>query len=130
MSDEPLEEWLERAEEDYRQAQVALRQRKYPAYNTACFHSQQCAEKYVKAFLVRHRIIFRKVHDLDELYNLCAGVDESFKVIFDALMILNPYAVDIRYPGVSATKDDARDAVAAMKQVRTFVRARLGLTSK
>jgi len=60
MSDEPLEEWLERAEEDYRQAQVALRQRKYPAYNTVCFHSQQCAEKYVKAFLVRHQIGFRE----------------------------------------------------------------------
>jgi hypothetical protein len=57
-------------------------------------------------------------------------VDEAFKLIFDALMILNPYSVDIRYPGTSATQEDARDAVAAMKQVRAFVRARLGLKTK
>ena len=59
MNDEPLEEWLERAEEDYYQARVALRKRKHLAYNSACFHAQQCAEKYVKAFLVRRGIKFR-----------------------------------------------------------------------
>ncbi|MEW5720845.1 MAG: HEPN domain-containing protein [Chloroflexota bacterium] len=130
MNDEPLEDWIGKAEQDFQYAQLGMRRRKSPLYDGVCFHSQQCAEKYLKAFLVRHQIKFRKVHDLDELYNLSARVDESFKLIFGALMILNPYSVDIRYPGASATKDDARDAVAAMKQVRAFVRARLGLKSK
>ena len=130
MSDEPLEEWLERAEEDYRQAQVALRQRKYPAYNTVCFHSQQCAEKYVKAFLVRHQIGFRKIHDLIRLNYLCVETDPTFDLIADALALLFPYAVDARYPGFKATEQDARAAIAAMKQVRQFVRARLGLKTK
>ena len=130
MSAAPLEEWLERAEEDYRQAQVALRQRKYPAYNTVCFHAQQCAEKYLKAFLVRHAIAFPKTHDLIELRRLCIQVDSAFDLLTAPLKALFPYAVDIRYPGVSATQEDARDAVAAMKQVRAFVRARLGLKTK
>ncbi|MBI4789058.1 MAG: hypothetical protein HY782_18660 [Chloroflexi bacterium] len=43
-----------------------------------------------------------------------------------ALEILNVYAVDIRYPGEFATKDEARDAVKAMKQVRVFARDKLG----
>lgn len=130
MPDESLEGWIGKAEQDFQYAQLGIRQRKNPLYDGMCFHAQQCAEKYLKTFLVRHHIKFRKVHDLDELYRLCAQVDESFKLIFDALMILNPYSVDIRYPGASATKEDAREAVAAMKQVRTFVRARLGLKSK
>jgi len=34
---------------------------------------------------------------------------------------------DIRYPGISANPQDARQAFDALKQVRSFVRARLGL---
>jgi HEPN domain-containing protein len=130
MNDGSLDEWLARAEEDYYQAQSALRQRKHPAYHSACFHSQQCAEKYLKAFLVRHGIHFRKVHDLTELQDSCIQVDQTFGMITQFLHVLFPYAVDIRYPGITATQDDARDAVAAMKQVRQFVRARLGLKTR
>ena len=39
-------------------------------------------------------------------------------------------AVDIRYPGESATKSEARDAVKAMKQVREFIQSRLGRAEK
>ena len=40
---------------------------------------------------------------------------------------LNKYAVSVRYPGESATKEDARNALSAMKTVRAFVRQKLGL---
>jgi hypothetical protein len=35
----------------------------------------------------------------------------------------------VRYPGLEATANDARDAVKAMKKIRKFARARLGLRS-
>lgn len=35
------------------------------------------------------------------------------------------YAIDIRYPGEFSSKDEAHDAVNAMKQVREFVRGKL-----
>ena len=130
MSDEPLNEWLERAEEDYYQAQVALRQRKHPAYHSTCFHAQQCAEKYIKAFLVRHGLEFRKVHDLTELQRLCVEVDPAFSLITDFIEVVYPYAVRVRYPGFKVTETNARDAVVAMKQIRKFVRARLGLKTR
>jgi len=130
MLDETFQDWINKAEQDFQYAQLGMRQRKHPLYDGVCFHAQQCAEKYLKTFLTRHRIEFRRVHDLDELLRLCTQVDGTFKLIFDALMILNPYSVDIRYPGAHATKEDARAAVAAMKQVRAFVRARLGLPSR
>ncbi|MBI4790298.1 MAG: HEPN domain-containing protein [Chloroflexi bacterium] len=130
MNDEPLDEWLERAEEDYHQAQVALRQRKHPAYHSACFHAQQCAEKYIKAFLVRNGIQFRKVHDLTELQRLCIEADSTFNMVTDLIEVVYPYAVAVRYPGFKVTETNARDAVAAMKQIRKFVRARLGLKTR
>jgi hypothetical protein len=43
------------------------------------------------------------------------------------LLLLNDYAVDFRYPGATATRDDARAAGKAMRTVRAFVRQKLGL---
>lgn len=43
--------WAESAEEDFVLARTAL-QRKQPLVSGACFHSQQCAEKYMKALLL------------------------------------------------------------------------------
>jgi HEPN domain-containing protein len=37
-------------------------------------------------------------------------------------------AVEFRYPGELATKEDARAALQAMRTVRAFVRQKLGLT--
>ncbi|MBI5303944.1 MAG: HEPN domain-containing protein [Chloroflexi bacterium] len=66
-----------------------------------------------------------RVHNLIELLKLCLRQDESFELIRTDLEALNTYAVDIRYPGEFSTKDEARDAVNAMKQVREFVRGKL-----
>jgi HEPN domain-containing protein len=43
-------EWVQKAEGDFLVAQKMLRARKQPVYDAVCFHSQQCAEKYLKAF--------------------------------------------------------------------------------
>jgi HEPN domain-containing protein len=56
--------------------------------------------------------------------------DEAFELIRGALELLNAYAVDIRYPGESATKEEAHEAVKAMKQVREFMQSRLGRAEK
>ncbi len=100
MNNETLE-WIERAEEDFHLAQIALRQRKFKAYNSTCFHAQQCAEKYLKAFLVRHNIAFRKTHDLRRQ---CVEVDSVFDLLTDALLLLNQFAINSRYPGLALTK--------------------------
>lgn len=45
----------------------------------------------------------------------------------DKFESLNKYAVSVRYPGESATKDDARNALSAMNAARDFIRQKLGL---
>ena len=61
MNESWFEEWVKKAEDDYRTA-IALDAADVPA--VVCFHSQQCIEKYLKAALVKHKLPTRKTHDL------------------------------------------------------------------
>jgi HEPN domain-containing protein len=47
-------EWVEKADGDFATAGRELRARRYPNYDAGCFHAQQVAEKYLKAFLQEH----------------------------------------------------------------------------
>ena len=60
-------EWIEKAEADYGSAQREYRARKCPNYDAACFHAQQCAEKYMKAWLQEKARAVDKTHDLVRL---------------------------------------------------------------
>lgn len=122
---EILAEWISKAEGDYHTAQRELAVRRRPNYDAVCFHAQQCAEKYLKAFLVLCEIEPPRTHNLSALLKLCSDQDGSFEFIRPLLDSLATYAADIRYPGEFSTKAEARQAVQAMKQVREFVRGRL-----
>jgi HEPN domain-containing protein len=55
---ESVEAWIEKAEGDYHTALAAMRQRKHPLHDAACFHCQQeavAAMKQVRQF-VRKRL--------------------------------------------------------------------------
>jgi len=128
MSDPKLvAEWMQKAEGDFQTATRMMRWRKKPQLDSVCYHCQQCAEKYVKAFLLQHDVAFPWIHNLPKLNELCMKVDGSFGLISDLLETLNPFEAETRYPGYFADKDDARLAIAAMKEVRKFVREKLGL---
>jgi len=122
MSDvnDPLS-WVERAEEDYSAAQSALR-RKKPFTYIACFHAQQCAEKYLKAMLVAKRHKFSKVHDLLVLNDQCAKAGVFLGIDPKDLNTLSDYAVRVRYPGDDPTPDEAREALSIAKVVRRVAR--------
>jgi HEPN domain-containing protein len=119
-------EWIRKAEEDYFAALALARQRKNFTPNAVSFHCQQCAEKYLKAYLVQHGVAFPKTHDLLELHILSLGVKPALELIGDLLDSLNPYAVEFRYPGEEVNSDEARAAIRAMKEVRRFLRNELG----
>ncbi len=127
---EEVNEWIAKAETDYKAAVDLARRRKDPLPGVVCFHCQQCAEKYLKAFLISREVPFPKVHDLIALKGLCVEEEGVFELVHDLLEALEGYDVAIRYPGEAATVEDARTAVAAMKKVRKFVRARLGNPSR
>ncbi len=127
MKDETTIEWVRKTEVDYQGALDLARRRKTPLPDLVCWLSQQCAEKYTKAFLLRHQVAFARTHNLTSLWRLCVDIDPDFEMIADPFQILNPFGPEIRYPGANATSSDARQAINSMKRIREFVRAKLGL---
>lgn len=124
-ADEALE-WVEYAEEDLIIAKSALRRSK-PLTIGSCFHSQQCAEKYLKAILVSQNVEFPKTHDLLILNTLCttAGIFTGFTK--EDLGRLSGYAVHTRYPGNQPSPEEAKDSLEIAMNIRKFARAFLGL---
>ena len=120
-------EWIEKAEGDYHTALRELRARKHPNYDSACFHSQQCVEKYLKGRLQDDGTPFKKTHDLTVLLDLLLPRQPLWDAWRDELGALSDYAVEYRYPGESADKQAAREAVAICKKIRGEVRRSLGL---
>lgn len=117
-------EWIAKAEGDFTTASRELRARRAPNYDAACYHSQQCAEKYLKAFLVANTTTPPRIHNLIELLRLCLVQDGTFEMIRPDLESLNGYGVIFRYPGTTAIKEDAASAIKSALRVREFVAAK------
>ena len=117
--------WLAKAEDDWRLCHRLVAD---PSYAEAtAFHSQQAAEKYLKAFLTWHQVEFPKTHDIRRLLNLAGVQDPSLAEELSDAADLTAYAVEYRYPGEYApvTTDDAAEAVTIADRVREQVRRRL-----
>lgn len=122
-----VDEWVAKAEADYRGAVALNRQRAKPLPDLVCYHCQQSAEKYLKAFLISQDMVPPRIHDLVQLLNVCVLYDSTLARYMSSAEKLNPYGVLIRYPGLSATATEARDALQAVRRLRSIVRRRLGI---
>jgi HEPN domain-containing protein len=120
-------EWIEKAEGDFATASREMRARKSPNYDAACFHAQQCVEKYFKALLQENAIPFGKTHHLISLLELIIGVEPSIEILRPHLQSLNSYSVSVRYPGESADKTMAREALRIATILRAQFRQKLRL---
>ncbi len=118
--------WAKQAEEDFILARAALK-RKQPLASGACFHAQQCAEKYIKALLISKGADFPKTHDLLMLNNLCSAAGIFLEIDQKHLNTLSDYAVRTRYPGDTPTVNDAKEAIELAKLIRNFARKFLGM---
>jgi HEPN domain-containing protein len=120
--------WIKKAEEDFNGATRLSRHSKPSMHNLVCFHAQQCAEKYLKAYLTAINKPFEFRHQLEKLLlPLCSEHDRSFEMLREIVRRLDAYSVDFRYPGADADRVEARMALKAARQVRAFVRERFGL---
>lgn len=120
-------EWVKKAENDFKVARLMLSRRKDRVPDAACFFSQQCIEKDLKARMVEAGLSFPKTHDLFVLVNLCAVVEPTWRRFAKALDAVTGYAVDVRYPGHFATLREARAALKHCRALRAVVRRSLGL---
>ena len=119
----PEHAWFAKADDDLETARRVLGpERPLPAI--ACFHAQQCVEKYLKGYLVAHGTPFRFVHDLGYLIDLCTSLDPAFADLRPAAVTLNAYIATGRYPAEAAQEPNierAREAIRRAQQIVDFV---------
>jgi HEPN domain-containing protein len=85
--------------------------------SASVFHSQQVAEKSVKALLALRNLAFRKTHDLKELGKQCADLEPSLTPFLADAADLTDYATVFRY--LDAPREpDAAEAEAALTTAR------------
>jgi HEPN domain-containing protein len=100
-----------------------------PLQYPACFHSQQAAEKYLKAFLVHNQADFPKTHDIQKILNLVDPVDPQLAHSLEDVIGLTEYAVEERYPSDLPEPDmgEAKAALVLASKVRDAVFRALSL---
>ena len=118
-----VRQWIRLAEHDLREAEHALLEPEDPAYEISCFHAQQAAEKYLKAFLIANNISIQSTHDLVRLIKQSPAA-KQIDVSLEDLAHLTPYAVNSRYPGVDVpeNREDAEFAIRIAQKVCDAVR--------
>lgn len=95
-------------------------------FDTACFHAQQAAEKYLKAFLASRDIEHLRTHDLEQLLGQCILLDKTFSEIEPEAGILTPYAINVRYETEFwPTQEETEIAIKSANKIREFVIAHL-----
>ena len=95
-----FEEWLLKAEHDLLSAQ-ALSAEKHNLYDTAVYHTQQAAEKALKAFLVAHNKEIPKTHNVRLLLTQCCLIQDNLELLAQNVITVAPYDTLYRYPADS-----------------------------
>lgn len=111
--------WLRKARSDEIALDASLNA---GAPDAACFHAQQCAEKYLKALLIHVEITFPFTHNLVKLTRICAAKYPPFFSLVPIVEPLTPYAVELRYdaefwPTTESAKEARLAALAVKEQV-------------
>jgi len=119
------EEWMNYGDEDLRLARHAMTLSSSIPFRLIAFHAQQCAEKYLKAYLVCCGVDFPYTHDIAKLLKWCGEVDWKKKLT--TADELTPYAVTARYPGIrlAVSKQEAMKAIRTASRVQRVVRREL-----
>lgn len=124
-----VSQWVEKAENDLRAATIIAGEESPPT-DTVCFHCQQTAEKYLKAYLITRGSGLVRTHDLVYLVGLCSKFNKKFNTLMDAAVTLNKYYIEGRYPADIPTYyslNEAQTAVDCAHQFKKIVRKALSL---
>jgi len=122
-----IAEWLAKAENDFEFAQIVFAEEK-EYFDQICFHFQQSAEKFLKAYIIANNLGFERTHDLPLLLQKCSRKDASFQDLKADCGYLAAFYIHTRYPmdwPVETTKDKAQRAQDSAARIRELVCSRL-----
>ena len=122
-----IKEWITKADQDFEFARINLEEEKQ-FFAQICFHFNQSVEKYLKAFIIAHRLEFRKTHDLHFLLKQCKSKDPSFSQLEDDCEYLTTFYIETRYPVHWPTifsKEEAEKTYRSANNIRIFIKKKL-----
>lgn len=125
-ADDPARRWLAKAENDLLNIRNNLHAALIP-WDTVCFHAQQAAEKYLKAFLVAQEILPPRSHDLIALLALCTDFTPELAALETHCRRLTYFGTASRYPDdiYEPDEEDGRQAFAASLHIQQLILAHL-----
>lgn len=121
---EIVNEWIKFAKMDLDTADHMYNTYHPMPVEIVCFHSEQCAEKIIKALIINYNVVSEvpKTHDLSELLKMLEGKFEVSDAMKNYANNLTPYAVTFRYPNNDELMaDDAKIALENAKSIYNWV---------
>ena len=118
--------WLSKAQSDLSLSKKGVKGN--DTLDSAIYHTQQCAEKALKAYLASKEFKIKRTHDLVVLLEYCMQFDESFIDLRSEAEVLNPFATAFRYPddyGSVPEREVVLDAIRQASRVFDFVRKKI-----
>lgn len=117
-----VQEWFKYAKFDFDTVNHLYKYMRPQPLEIICYHSQQAAEKLLKALLTAKDISFNKSHDLTYLFDLYGDTSTESSKIYEACARLTPYGVSVRYPGgKNIVENDTKIAIQDMNIVKNWV---------
>ncbi len=130
MSASLPQQWLDKANEDLVVARLVLKE-EHTAH--ACFLSQQCVEKSLKAFLIAKTNDHPRTHKLVDLLGECQKHDLRFADFLSECIVIDQYYIPTRYPdaipgtapGGTPSDAEAEEAIVSAEKILQFIKRRL-----
>lgn len=118
---ETAREWFAKAEGDWNTARRELSAVDRPNFDAVCYHAQQCVEKQLKGLMLLDGVVPPRTHNLSLLFERLRPNHPSLEISKVDLEFLSNAGTAFRYPGESADRFDADDALAACNRIREIL---------
>lgn len=128
---ELITRWIAKADHDLGTALITYKH--IPKYrDTIAFHCQQAVEKYLKAYILKLGLAFKRTHDVVFLLEQINQIEKIEDHWFKKALELQDFSVEIRYPDqmIELTDSDIESAVKSASLFRKFVIDKSGLDIK
>ncbi len=123
-----VKDWMKIANDDLLVANELLNSDNiFP--RSICFHCQQSAEKYFKAYLVYFDFDIIKTHDLATLIKKLSNQDSEVSSFIEVASILTPYAISARYLDdfEPISEEDAKEAYKLAEEIKNYIQLKIML---
>ncbi len=121
-----VKNWLKKASSDLKASKKLSDD--FETFDCSVFHTHQCAEKALKAFIVLAQKPIPKIHDLGVLLERCIEINKAFVLLHRESKSLDSYGYASRYPNDAFYVDEkiVEEAIQMAERILIAVKNKTG----